>query len=170
MPCLSTEEQAAVGEDEDVAGELVGVLHLFTGAEQRAVLLRDLADLDLRSVPRESTHDPHDDLSPGVPLIHVGDGLGRLAQWVGPVDAWSYSPGLDEPSQSVQVFTVLLGDEGRQLWPTNRESTSARIWRSVPPSQRPPVSPPTITRVPFGVSARLRRDSEELPPMSRITS
>ena len=56
------------------------------------------------------------------------------------------------------------------VWSTNRDRTIARSWRSVPPSHRPPVSPPAMTRVPFAVSARRRRDSGALPPMSRITS
>ena len=33
----------------------------------------------------------------------------------------------------------------------------------MPPSHRPPVSPPTMTSVPFGVRARRRRDSDALP-------
>ena len=56
------------------------------------------------------------------------------------------------------------------FWLTNGDSTSARIWRSLPPSHRPPVSPPAMTSVPFGVSARRRRDSDAFPPMSRIRS
>src|SRR5918994_3205733 len=48
------------------------------------------------------------------------------------------------------------------FWPTNRDSTSARSWRSVPPSHRPPVSPPVMTSVPRGVRAR-RNDVPDVP-------
>ncbi len=58
----------------------------------------------------------------------------------------------------------------RRSWLTKGESRGARSMRSKPPSQRPPVSPPTIATVPVGVRARRRRASEALPPMSTITS
>src|SRR5205085_2259136 len=67
------------------------------------------------------------------------------------------------------VLVVLPGDERPSFWPTNGDSKSARSWRSVPPSHRPSVSPPTMTSVPFGVSAHRRRDEDEFPQMSRIT-
>jgi hypothetical protein len=50
-------------------------------------------------------------------------------------------------------------------WRTNSERARARSWRPIP-VQRPPSSPPTMTSVPAGVSARRSRDSGELPPRS----
>ena len=55
-----------------------------------------------------------------------------------------------------------------KLVPTN--SSGARSRRSAPSSDRPPVSPPTITSVPCGVSARRSCDNGRLPPVSRMTS
>ena len=52
----------------------------------------------------------------------------------------------------------------------NGDRHCARIWRSVPPSHRPPFSPPTITSVPVRVSARRRSRSRRLPPVSMMTS
>src|SRR4029077_88526 len=42
------------------------------------------------------------------------------------------------------------------FWLVNRDSTSARSWRSVPPSHLPPVSPPAMTSGPAGGGARRR--------------
>ena len=49
-------------------------------------------------------------------------------------------------------------------------SPFTRSCRSMPPNHRPPPSPPTMTRVPFGVRVRRRRANVEFPPMSRIRS
>ena len=51
-----------------------------------------------------------------------------------------------------------------------RERRGAKIWRWKPPSQRPPPSPPTMSRVPRGVSVRRSRDNGRLPAVSRIRS
>jgi len=48
------------------------------------------------------------------------------------------------------------------FWPTNGDSMSARIWRSLPPSHRPSVSPPTMTSRPLG-SARGGDVTQEVP-------
>ena len=55
-------------------------------------------------------------------------------------------------------------------WPMNGETTRARSWRSMPPVSLPPSSPPTMTAVPFEVSALRRRETDGLPAMSMITS
>src|SRR3954454_3649242 len=55
-------------------------------------------------------------------------------------------------------------------WRTKSDSTMAPSWRWMPPVQRPPPSPPTMTSVPSFVRTRRSRCSGRLPPMSRTTS
>ena len=64
-------------------------------------------------------------------------------------------------SLAMNVFSV---------WPMNRDSTSARTWRSLPPSQRPLVSPPAMTSVPVRRERPPQAASDAFPPMSRMTS
>jgi hypothetical protein len=69
-------------------------------------------------------------------------------------------------------MSAVRSDEAspRSRCPTNGDITMARSDRSTPPNQRPPPSPPTITRVPRGVRTRRRSASVRLPPVSMITS
>lgn len=70
----------------------------------------------------------------------------------------------------LEVGGVHGGDEGAQgLVDEPGQHEGADLW-SLPPRTRPEDSPPTITSVPVEVRALRRRDSDELPPMSRITS
>jgi hypothetical protein len=55
------------------------------------------------------------DFPSGVALLHVPDGLGGLAQRVGPVDGRGDLPGFDELLEDEHVLVVLLGDQRRQL-------------------------------------------------------
>src|SRR5260370_32817753 len=72
-----------------------------------------------------------DDLSPGVPLLQVADGLGDLAQRVRPVDDRCDLSGFDELGEDDQVLVVLLADERRQLLPRrSRENSRPRLTRA----------------------------------------
>jgi hypothetical protein len=55
-----------------------------------------------------------DDLSPSVSLLQIPDGLGDLAQWVGPVDDRRHLAGLDQLLQHQQVGSSFLGDQRPQ--------------------------------------------------------
>ncbi len=57
--------------------------------------------------------DGDDDLSLGVSLFHIPDGLGDLAERVRLIDDRRHLPRLDEFLQDQQVVTVLA----RQKWP-----------------------------------------------------
>jgi hypothetical protein len=58
----------------------------------------------------------------------------------------------------------------RSRWLTNRETTSARSWRSNPPMKRPRPSLPTMTSVPRRVRARRSRERDRWPAVSIMSS
>src|SRR6478736_6237692 len=76
-----------------------------------------------RSVPNDlSASDGDDDLSAGVALLHVPDGVGCLAQRVRPVDDRRHLAGLDELGEHEQVGCVLRDyDRGHPLRDEPRE-------------------------------------------------
>src|SRR5215217_6208057 len=52
-----------------------------------------------------------DDLAACMSLLHMEQTLGRVGQWVRPVDDRRELPGLDEPSHGEQLLPVLPGRE-----------------------------------------------------------
>src|SRR5829696_3323072 len=50
----------------------------------------------------------------------------------------------------IRSLRFCLATNVPSFWSTNRDNIIARSWRSVPPSHRPPPSPPTMMRVPGG--------------------
>src|ERR1051325_5188745 len=76
-----------------------------------------------RSVPYDlSASDGEDDLPADVPLLHVPDGVGGLAQRVRPVDDRRHLAGLDELGEHEQVGCVLRDyDRGHPLRDEPRE-------------------------------------------------
>ncbi len=134
-------------------------------AARRIRLPRDPGEFRLASPGRRQGHrqailrsDGYGDLSPGVPGFEVAYGLGYLGQRVGPADDRGDLAGLDQPAQCVEVGLAAPGSE----------STSARSCRPTPVHLAP--SPPAMTSVPLGVSARRSRERRLFPPMSRIRS
>ena len=66
--------------------------------------------------------------------------------------------------RTTRSFVFGVASTGRNRWLTNRDNTSARTERHVPPPiQRSPPSPPTMTSVPIGVRARRTCDSDRFP-------
>ena len=63
---------------------------------------------------RQSASDGDDELSSGVPLLQLPDGLGDLAQRVGPVNDRRELAGLDELPQDHQVVLARLGGQHPQ--------------------------------------------------------
>lgn len=121
-----------------------------------------------RPFARRWSSDRDDDLAPRMTLRQVPDGLGRLTQWEGPVDRWC-----DFPS-SISVVRYSRSSErsfavtARSRWLENTDRTGARrIWRSKPPSHRPPPSPPTVARMPCGVRPRRSNTSDVAQALQR---
>ena len=110
------------------------------------------------------------DLAADVTIDQVPDGRGNIAEGICPIDDRLDRAGLDKISQGDQVGGVLRCDEGAQFLANKSDRTCACSCRSVPPSHRPSVSPPTMTSLPLGVRARRRWESRRLPPISRMTS
>src|ERR1700691_388434 len=88
-----------------------------------------------------------DDLALGVAVPQVPDGLGGLAQRVGPVDDRPDLAGLDEVGERLEVLRVLGADErGQRLAGERGKRQGAELTvASAEPS--PPVSGPTMTSV-----------------------
>ena len=55
-------------------------------------------------------------------------------------------------------------------WCVNREIARAATCRPMPPVTLSPCSPPVMTAVPVGISARRSRETAGLPAMSTIRS
>ena len=93
-----------------------------------------------------------------------------LVQRVGAVDAGGHGAGGEMVGEDLQVAGPLLGGQADQPLADERGQDRARNCRPMPPVRLPLLSPPTMTAVPVGVSARRSLDSGELPAMSMIRS
>ena len=96
--------------------------------------------------------------------------VGHLAQRVGPVDDRCDLPCFDELLEDDHVLVVLPGDESAQLL-AHEPRQQERPELPVGAAEQASIGLASgDDSVPFGVSARRRRDRDEFPPMSRIRS
>ena len=101
-------------------------------------------------------------------IFQVAYSLGDLGKRIRLAHYGSDVTGLDLLTQRFEVSLAVRRDDMVSRWGTTGESMSARICRPTPVHLPP--SPPAMTSVPSGVSARRSRDRRLSPPVSRIRS
>jgi hypothetical protein len=86
-----------------------------------------------------------------VALFHVTQALGRVGQWVGPVEDRCQLPVLDEFVEGEEVLPLLRGRDPAEPLPDEPLTTAARSIEPIAPTTAPGEPPAFSSRVPAAI-------------------